>query len=162
MTKGAEYIETVEETAKVEETPVVESESPKVVVTLKEEAETLKPEETPTAETPKEETPKEETPKEETPKEETPKEETPKEETPKEETLKEETPMENMSSEDNSCVHQKARQPLYQGAPEGIVRFQVKDEEVDWKVELPTYSPVAYTEQKIISDKPVWADPDVL
>jgi len=64
-------------------------------------------------------------------------------------------------SDDKPFVHQKARTEAYQGAPEDKKRFIIKDEEVSWSVELATYQPVIYTTEKILADKPVWADPDV-
>jgi len=58
-------------------------------------------------------------------------------------------------------VHQKARTEVYQGAPDDKKRYQIKDSEVAWNIELPSYAPVLYTQEKILTDKPVWADPDV-
>ncbi|XP_066928249.1 putative nudix hydrolase 6 isoform X1 [Clytia hemisphaerica] len=58
-------------------------------------------------------------------------------------------------------VHQKARQEKYQGAPDDVKRYQIKDEDVPWMTDLPTYAPVTYTDAKILTEKPVWADPDV-
>ena len=75
-----------------------------------------------------------------------------KEETPKEEETPKtvETPKEE-EGEEMSIVHQKARQPSYQGAPEDIVRHQIKDGEVDWKIDLTNYSPIISTDKHIIS-----------
>lgn len=60
-----------------------------------------------------------------------------------------------------AAVHQKARTEAYHGAPEDKKRFLIKDEEVPWSVEITKYEPVLYTQENILKDKPVWADPDV-
>jgi len=74
-----------------------------------------------------------------------------------------EQPQQTMPADEpkQTAVHQKARTEKYQGAPDDVKRFAMKDDDVAWNVDLPSYTPVTYTMAKILADKPVWADPDV-
>ena len=149
MTKATEEDDT--ELGKTEDTPKTEvEETPKVEV-----------EETPKTE--EEETPKLE--ESEAPKS-SEESEPPKTEVPVTPTVESDSPVAEeteMSAPPTTIatVHQKARLESYQGAPDSMKRFQIKDEEVSWKVEVPSYKPCIYTDAKILEEKPVWADPDV-
>lgn len=57
--------------------------------------------------------------------------------------------------------HVKARTSEYPGASDDVKRSQVKEEHVRWSVEWTEYKPITYTQEKILKDKPVWADADV-
>jgi len=56
-------------------------------------------------------------------------------------------------------MHTKARCPIYPGSD--VKRFPVEDAQVDWAVDFPEYKPVEYSEPKILTHKPSWADPDI-
>lgn len=59
------------------------------------------------------------------------------------------------------ATHNKARRKHYDGADGGVDRFPVPDNLVHWTKPFTDYKPVQYTWSKILTDKPVWADPDV-
>lgn len=67
---------------------------------------------------------------------------------------------EDMPSQENETIaeqtHIKCRKGIYPGST--VDRAKVDDDKVSWKIEDPNYQPIEYTTQKIVEDKPVWAD----
>ena len=59
---------------------------------------------------------------------------------------------------EKSSLHEKARGRKYPGTI--IERNFVPDEYVPWSVPYPKYSPVGYTDRKVLAG-PVYADPNL-
>lgn len=55
-------------------------------------------------------------------------------------------------------IHMDARQSPYPGADPQVERTPVEDTEVSWKVPLPKYDPVEYTDTSILDGKPRFVD----
>ncbi|KAH9525249.1 ADP-ribose pyrophosphatase, mitochondrial [Bulinus truncatus] len=63
----------------------------------------------------------------------------------------------NRTAHGGNNLHVKCRNDTYPRS--NIVRANVPDDKVDWKISFPEYKPVVYTSDSV-KKKPVWADDD--